>query len=79
MPPAVAVHKGYIVALVAVSSALFTGTVIGAVPSKLVPFIARPVARAVAVLALPVNGPVKPVEVSIPVEGLKLSFVDDTF
>ena len=79
MPPAVAVHKGYIVALVAVTSALFTGPVMGAVPSKLVPFIARPVARAVAVLALPVNGPVKPVEVSIPVEGLKLSFVDDTF
>ena len=74
-----AVHKGYMVALVAVSSALFTGTVIAAVPSKFVPFIARAVARAVAREAVPVNGPVKPVEVSIPVEGLKLSFVDDTF
>ena len=50
-----------------------------AVPSKFTPFIARVVWSAVAVEALPVNGPVKPVEVNIPVEGLKLSFVDDTF
>ena len=70
-----AVHRGYIVALVVVSSALFTGTVMALVPSKFVPFIARAVAKAVAVEALPA----KLVAVRVAVEGLKDNFEDDTF
>ena len=40
-------------------------TVIAALPSKLTPWIARAVANVVAVLALPVKAPVKPVDVTL--------------
>ena len=39
--------------------------VIAALPSKLTPLIARAVCKAVAVLALPVNAPVNPVDVTL--------------
>ena len=40
-------------------------TVIAALPSKLTPLIVRAVCNAVAVLALPVNAPVNPVDVTL--------------
>ena len=54
-------------------------TVISADPLNDTPLMFLAVCRVVAVEALPVRGPVKPVEVNIPVDGLKVNLVEETF